>query len=87
MSAPDWIDPIEFEVEDALRALNRRSAETLLDVCGCPGLFAGQYDAIERVPRGLIEYRGEGIASFFGLRKAFPTELGEIVAEQWEQRQ
>jgi hypothetical protein len=42
--------------------------------CGCPGLFAGQYDGLEDLPSMYVERRYQGAAGFLGLAKAYPTD-------------
>lgn len=55
-------------------ALTDRQLATLEDLIGCPGLFAGQYDALDEVARMFVERRYIGAAGFIGLAKAYPTE-------------
>lgn len=53
------------------------------DLCGCPGLFAGQYvhdgAGIEHLPGNLWTQTYSGGAGFMGLGKACPTEEGLAV--------
>ena len=50
------------------------------DLCGCPGLFAGQYEfdgaALEHLPAEYVARTYEGVAGFMGLAKAEPSPLG-----------
>lgn len=66
--------------------LNDQQTATLLDVRNYPRLAAGQYVAIERVPSGLITFEASSMFhAIMGLARVSLTELGEGVAEAWEE--
>jgi hypothetical protein len=56
------------------RPLDYREERALIDLCECPGLFAGQYSDLDLLPAGYVErvYRGAG--GFMGLAKAYPSD-------------
>ncbi|MFS0736963.1 hypothetical protein ABC347_07925 [Sphingomonas sp. 1P06PA] len=59
-----------------VRFAEERAAAALADLCGCPGLFAGQYEDLDLVPAEYVERRYDGAAGFMGLAKAYPTSAG-----------
>jgi hypothetical protein len=57
-----------------VRFAQERTAAVLGDLCGCPGLFAGQYEDLDLLPDDYVTRLYEGGAGFMGLAKAYPTE-------------
>ena len=55
------------------RFADGRQRAALADLCGCPGLFAGQYEDLDLLPPEFVERTYEGAAGFMGLAKAWPT--------------
>lgn len=67
---------------EVAKGLSRREWDALEDLCACPGLFAGQYDDLDRLPEGLVLRRYEGASGFLGLAKAWPTDLALSILEE-----
>lgn len=61
-----------------MRFEDERRAAALADLCGCPGLFVGQYEDIDLLPSEWIERRYEGGAGFIGMAKAYPTDAAQV---------
>lgn len=56
--------------------------DLIVDLVRCPGLYAGQYKAIESLPHGVAEYRYlGGMSLMLGLPHAYPTDLARDLAE------
>lgn len=72
------------EPAEIARGLSEAQREALADVCGCPGLFAGQYPGLETLPPGLVVRNYVGAAGFMGLAKTYPSDLGFDVHEVLE---
>jgi len=53
--------------------LDERAQAALIDLCGCPGLHAGQYEDLHLLPFGYVERRYDGLGGFMGLARAYPT--------------
>jgi hypothetical protein len=53
--------------------LDERAEAALIDLCGCPGLHAGQYEDLHLLPLGYVDRRYGGLGGFMGLAKAYPT--------------
>ena len=51
-----------------------RQHATIFDLVRCPGLYAGQYDDIEALPREFVEYRSSRVEAMLGIPRAWPTD-------------
>ena len=61
--------------------LDYRAEAALIDLCECPGLFAGQYPDLDQLPDGYVQRSYAGAAGFMGLAKAYPTDAALRVYE------
>lgn len=61
--------------------LTYRQERALVDLCDCPGLFAGQYEGLDDLPSMYVERRYQGAAGFMGLAKAYPTQAAHDYLE------